>query len=286
LGVSRGQLKGLAELCDRLAIAYEQQRDANFAKNDRQGLVDSFMACYCRYVKAQVLALAHDYPDAEAAIEEARSYRKLHTETSAKSVIPIWQELEAVSTGLILEEQGKLEEAKAAYLQAPESAKATGRLAILELSRNKIDAAKSWALIHANDPTSQYALAQISAKQGRPVPALQEVNRALGHLQKELATGSEYMPAYFSELPDMMKLRAKLQKLIPPPPKPAPPAQKPNAPPPAGSTPKPATPAVASPAASSTPAPTDTAKAPSPKAANSKAPSPTPPSAPAPAPAD
>ena len=256
LAVAHGKYGGLAEMCDRLALAYEQRRDLALAQKNREGLVDSFMACYCRYVKAQVLALKGDFPGAGAALDDARSYRKTRSETSAKGISSVWQELEAVTSGFLLEKQHRFDDAKNAYLQAPESAIATGRLAIVELARGRNDAAKAWALPHANEPTSQFVLAEISAKLGRIAPALQDANRALGHLQKQLADGSEYMPAYFCELPALSAFRAKLQKQMP---KKAPPQTKAPA---AGAAPQTATPASAPPVPSSTTTPAPVAPVP------------------------
>ena len=125
------------------------------------------------------------------------------------------------------------------YSDVNDSPKATGRLAALEFKRGHLDQAKAWAYIHADDPTSEYVLAQVAFRAKSYAVAQRHVGIALGQLQKALASSAEYMPVYFCEMPDLLGLRAKLQPFLPKPP--------PKAAPPATAAPKPPAPAAAPP---------------------------------------
>jgi hypothetical protein len=230
--VVAGKLAGTADLCDRVRAQYERNRDAEHAKNDNQWFVDSFMACYCLYAKTQVLTLAHDFPAAELALAAARGYRTTHPETTMSHALPLFQELDAISAGLLLEKQGKLDAAVQAYLPANSSAKATSRLAVISQTRGQTDQARTWAFINADDPTSQWVLAEVALKSNNNVVAQRHAAIAANLIQKSAAGTKEFMPVYYCEAPAIFALRRNLQKFAPKPPAPAVTTPPPAPPPP------------------------------------------------------
>jgi len=255
LDIAQGKMKDTPALCDRLRGTYEANRAILIASpeqpnNRNQAAVETFMACYCIYAKAQVQALTGDLPGAEASLKDAAAFQAKYSEFNNPRILPIMQDLDVISRGLILEHSDKLDAAVQTYLPityqtGPEAPIATGRLAVIELKRGHVDKAQSWAYIHADDPTSQFVLAQIAQQKKNLLVAQRHATTAIGLLQKQLKDGKEYMPAFYVEAPAIRALSKKLPPLPPPPPKPA--APKPNPPAPAPVPPKPAASPTATP---------------------------------------
>lgn len=255
--IAQGKLKAAPALCDKLQADYENARAEFSAANSdpakqREATIAMFMACYCIYAKAQVYALQGNTTEALAAFAQAKDYRTAHPEFQNTRLMPMWKGLDVLTSGLILEKQKKLDDAVQNYLPASYDqemgARATGRLAMIELGRGHLDKASSWAYIHADDPTSQYALAQIDVRKKDLVAAKKHANLAIQLIQKQLATGKEYQPIYFAEGPAIVALQKKLPALPPPKPKPAPQQTAPKR-----VAPKPTAPAAETPAAPATP---------------------------------
>jgi len=253
LDIAQGKLKGTPALCDRLRGTYEAHRAILIASpeqpnNRNEAAVETLMACYCIYAKAQVQALTGDLPGAEASLTDATAFRARYPEFNNPRIQPLMQDLEVLSRGLIQERSDKLDAAVQTYLPVtyqtgPEAPIATGRLAIIEFKRGHVEKAQSWAYIHADDPTSQFVLAEIAMQKKNLVVAQRHATTAIGLIQKQLKDGKEYLPAYYVEAP---AIRALSKKLPPLPAPPKPPAPKPS-PPPAPVTPKPPAPTSATP---------------------------------------
>ncbi len=244
--VAQGKLKGTPALCDRLRAGYEQRRDQLLAQPSQpdgqaRAAVETYMACYCIYAKAQAQALLNDTAGAKASLAAAMDYRSKSAVFQNPRVQPLLQELTILSSGLVQERAGQLDLAiqtylPASYLTGAQSHVVTGRLALIEFKRGHLEKAQSWAYIHADDPTSQFVLAQISVQKKNPLVAQKHAGTAIGLLNKELKNGKEYMPLFFAEAPSIRALSKKL----PPLPKPAPPPPPPTPPPPAPPAPRPA----------------------------------------------
>lgn len=247
--VAEGKLKDTPALCDRLRAGHERlsaELLAQVGQADSQGraAVETYMACYCIYAKAQVQALLNDVPGAKASLAEASAYRSRSPVFKNPRVQPILQELTILSSGLVQERAGQSNLAiqtylPASYLVGAQSHVVTGRLALIEFNRGHLEKAQSWAYIHADDPTSQFVLAQISVQKKNPLVAQKHAGTAIGLLNKELKSGHEYMPLYFAESSAIHALSKKL------PPLPKPPAPLPPPAPPASPTPRPASPSAA-----------------------------------------
>jgi hypothetical protein len=221
--VARGKFADAALLSDRVTAHYEQVRDASQASQARSRIGDSCMVCYCLFVKAQVLALKPDAASGERALAAARDYHAQHQETQFPSMADLWQELDSATAGLIEEARGDDAAASQAYLQTPNSPKSTGRLAFLEFKRGHFDQARTWAFIHADDPTSELVLAQIAIRSKNLAAARQHVDRAWEQLLQAQKGRKELMPLYFCVAPQIAALRAKLPKPAAPKPSTAPP---------------------------------------------------------------
>jgi hypothetical protein len=225
--VAQGKLKDAPALCDRLRADYEKRRTQLLAQSglpDSQAhaAIETYMACYCIYAKAQVQALLNDVTGAKISLAEALDYRNKSPVFQNPRVQPILQELTILSNGLVQERAGQWNLAiqtylPASYLSGGQSHVVTGRLALIELKRGHLEKAQSWAYIHADDPTSQFVLAQISVQKKNGIVAQKHAATAIGLLNKELKNGKEYMPLFFAESPAIHALSKKL----PPLPKPA-----------------------------------------------------------------
>jgi hypothetical protein len=237
LAVAQGKLKGAPALCDRLRAGYEQRRDQllaqpSVADSQARAAVETYMACYCIYAKAQAQALLGDIAGAKTSLAAAMDYRASSPVFQNPRVQPLLQELTILSSGLVQERSGQLDLAiqtylPASYLTGAQSHVVTGRLALIEFKRGHLEKAQSWAYIHADDPTSQFVLAQISVQKKNPLVAQKHTGTALGLLNQELKSGKEYLPLFFAEAP---AIRA-LSKQLPPLPKPAAPPPTPTPPP-------------------------------------------------------
>jgi hypothetical protein len=233
IAVAQGRLKDAPALCDRLQSAYEEQRGVVLKAVETpttraQASVETYMACYCIYSKSQVQAFSGDFPGAEATLLIARNFRSRYPEFKNPRIRPILDNMDSLTAGLINERSGKLDAAVQTYLPATyqsgaESPLATGRLAMIELKRGHTDKAQSWAYIHADDPTSQFVLAQLALQKKNSLVAQRHATTALNLIQKQLKDGKEYMPVYFAEAPAIRALSKMLPPLPPPPAKPAPP---------------------------------------------------------------
>jgi len=253
--VAQGKLKGTPALCDRLRAGYERLSaellaQSGQADNQDRAAVETYMACYCIYAKAQVQALLNDAAGAKASLAEALAYRSRSPVFKNSRVQPILQELTILTSGLVEERTGQSNLAiqtylPASYLVGAQSHVVTGRLALIEFNRGHLEQAQSWAYIHADDPTSQFVLARISVQKKNPLVAQKHAVTAIGLLNKELKSGHEYMPLFFAESSAIYALSKKL----PPLPKPKPPPAQPPLPPP----PMPAPPPVSPPPRSAAP---------------------------------
>lgn len=210
--VARGKFVEAAKLSDRVTANYEQIRDANQASRANLWAAESCMVGYCLFVKAQVLALESDAAAGEQALAAARAYHAQHQETQSPGIAAIWQEMDSSTTGLVAEAKGDNAAASQAYLQTPNSPKSTGRLALLELKRGHFDQARTWAFIHADDPTSELVLAQIAIRSKNVSAARQHLDRAWQQLAQAQKGAKELMPLYFCVAPQIATLRAKLPK--------------------------------------------------------------------------
>jgi hypothetical protein len=216
----QGRFRDAAKLCDVVVAHYTQLRDAAAPASAAQFL-DTSMAGYCLYAKSQLLALAADPSPARTAFSAAQAYRGQHPEIERPETAPTWDEMEEFTRGLLLESSGQVSAAMRLYFRTPNSAKATGRLALLYLRRGDSAQAHTWALFHPEEPTSQYVLAKLAFAAHRLPAARQYANRATGLLIQAQQKSQEFMPLYFAEAADIRALRVNLAKI---------PAQAPSAP--------------------------------------------------------
>ncbi len=215
--VAKGQFPAAEDLSGKVLRHYERLRDAS-QPAEAGYVLGSCMVAYSLFARAEVLALAGHGAVAEAALAQARDYRSRHPETHLPANASLWQEAEACTAGLVAEAKGDGEGAMRAYRDDPDSPKSCSRLALLEFGRGRIDQARQWALIHADDPVSQYVLAQLALRTKNAAAARQHADRAWQEFAREEQGAKELLPIQFCEASRLAAFRAKLPK---PPPRPS-----------------------------------------------------------------
>lgn len=170
------------------------------------------MGCFCQYAKAQALALMGHGGDAKAALAAARASRASNPVFRNPHVAAFWAELDTATAGYIAESEGRLSDALTAYrtLAATSPPEITSRIAALELKQGRTDEARTWAFIHADDPTSQWVLAELALRAHQPLVAQLHVTNALARINRELSGSDEFEPIYYALTPSLRMLHRRL----------------------------------------------------------------------------
>jgi hypothetical protein len=166
------------------------------------GMLDIPLISHYLSAKVQLLAMMGSANDASHAFNQLEELVNYYPEYSRPDGIltPGWMMNYEIAKGMLMESEGRTEEAKLAYRGCKEQAPCVGRLASLALRQKDDNAALIWSRTGSvyHDPTSLAILAALKEKQGSGSEAYLYYHDA-EKLMKEEVESQSFMPVAAAE---------------------------------------------------------------------------------------